>query len=195
MQELSSGSKIFKDYKNNFLNQINSKLTTDEQKLISIDNTNNNKNLTLNYQTIKLNIGNSSYSKSLGIATKLGFDAQSISDKFKNELIDVKQTGGFKDSENLTKYISIIQSTLKNQTKWNSDIEKNSYSLNFINQDNLKIIWPNKNNYSTWKPQNYSFNLNIGSDKVESYLQIEFKYSENKKVLDNPNIGSKEKPY
>ena len=91
-------------------------------------------------------------------------------------------------SEKLGKYTPkikvIINKKLTNQE------QSSGYNITFNNSDIL-IAWPTKDNYKTWQPSSYAFTLNIGHDQTSGSIKIEFKYSAQKKLLDNPNNGAK----
>ena len=177
VQELSTGNRSFVAYKTVFLNQLKSNLNTQEKNMISIDNSNDSKTLTNNYQDIKVNIKTKADSKSINISLKLGFDTVSIANKLKNTNIylDIDST----KSSKINDYWLTIESKLEKKLPID---ERSNY--------NIKPKNPNLLLKSSLEVVNIEVQKVGGTIKTNTSIKIGFNFK--KVVLDtsNPNINN-----
>ena len=194
VSENTSGNKKFSVYKQAVINQLQAKLPTSLKNLISISSQYDNLVLPdTKFQSkfnIQVNIQKHKIKRVAQIYVRLNYDATTITDKIDNLLIDVQQnTPAFQTSEPLSKY----QVNIKNQinTKLTSAEQSSGYQLTFTNLASQTIAWPTN---EAWTPQAYAFTLLIGSDSATGNVKIEFLYSQQYKVLDDPTYGSQTYP-
>ena len=197
VSENTSGNKSFSVYKQEVINQLQAKLPTNLKNLISISGQYDDLILPdIKFQSkfnIQVNIQKNQIKRVAQIYVRLNYDATTITNKIDNLLIDVQQsTSAFQPTEPLSKY----QASIKNQinAKLTSAEQSSGYQLTFTNVASQTIAWPTKNNYRTWKPEAYDFTLLIGSDSAQGNVKIEFLYSQQKKVLDDPTYGDQSSP-
>ena len=197
VSENTSGNKKFIVYKQAVINQLKAKLPTNLKNLISISDQYDDLILPdIKFQSkfnIQVNIQKNKIKRVAQIYVRLNYDATTIADKIDNLLIDVQQnTPAFQPKESLSKYQANVKSQIN--AKLTSAEQSSGYQLTFTNVASQTIAWPTKNNYSTWKPQAYDFTLLIGSDSAQGNVKIEFLYSQQKKVLDDPTYGYQSSP-
>ena len=194
VSENTSGNKSFSVYKQEVINQLKAKLPANLKNLISISSQYDDLILPdTKFQgkfNIQVNIQKNQIKRVAQIYVRLNYDATTITDKIDNLLIDVQQsTSAFQPTEPLSKY----QASIKNQinAKLTSAEQSSGYQLTFTNLASQTIAWPTN---EAWTPQAYAFTLLIGSDSATGNVKIEFLYSQQYKVLDDPTYGSQTYP-
>ena len=194
VSENTSGNKSFSVYKQAVITQLKAKLPTNLKNLISISNQYDDLVLPdTSFQSkfnIQVNIQKNKIKRVAQIYVRLNYDATTITDKIDNLLIDVQQNNpAFQTSEPLSKY----QVNIKNQinSKLTSAEQGSGYKLTFTNLASQTIAWPTN---EAWAPQAYAFTLLIGSDSATGNVKIEFLYSQQYKVLDDPTYGDQSSP-
>ncbi len=170
VKELSSGSHLFKDYKNNVLEQIQNKIIKNYRNFVSFKSDQDNITLTNSYKTIVLTIKNGNYIKTLNVYVRLGYDAQSIANKLK-------------DTNN---YVNILGSNIQTISNYEANIK---IKLNQkLRQDeiaacNITLINPDQLLISSLK--NVSIQVKVGSDIVNTNVKVALNY---KKITEISNI-------
>ena len=199
IDEHSNGSKTFFDYKAKVLQNIKSKLTSQEKSLVSFPEIDNPKKLSAaNATDIDVHVQSHKIYQDIDINVKLNSDAQSIADKLDTQTITIyKPIQGPPDKFNsfTLSPISAYQTQIETEIQklLTSEGVKSDYKINFNWSVNLKT---NKIVTIDWIHNvDVNLNVNIGADTsypVTIHVQLAFNsiYTQQKDEIDDPAEGS-----
>ena len=183
VNEDNQGDLNFGSYSKQFLKEVKEPLANNEQNLVSFANSENQKPINAEKPTnINLHIQSHKIYQDIDIPVKLNYDAQSIANAIAGKTITVLQSGVYKASESASKYTTEIKQQINNLL---TPVEQQS-DYQISGWENATIYWPK---WDQEPNQPIPLNIQIGGDKKNASITLEFQYYQQKKVLDNPNIS------
>ena len=192
VNEDNQGDLNFGSYSQQVLNEVTKLLANDEKQLVSFAKSENLTPINAEKTTnINLHVQSHKIYQDIDISVKLNYDAQSIADTISNQkIITVLQTGGYKSSESANKYTEEIKKQINNLLTPTQ--QQSGYQIS--GWGDTTIYWPYWDKIAGEKDKNQKFHITIaiGSDIATAKIRLEFKYYQEKKILDDPRSGEKE---
>ena len=197
VDEKTDGIKTFENYKSTLLKDIQSNLTEQEKNLVSFPVGDNKKKLNAENSTdIDVHIQSDNVENDISINVNLKHDATSIANAVNGKIITVFQKKLYQQKEKASDYLSEIQSQILTPSE-----QKSGYKISNLQTilANTYIYWPYWNNktgeefdQNEYNPVNLT--IKIGQDTASTSVTLEFKYYQQKELIDDPAEGSKDSP-
>ena len=198
IDENRDGIKTFENYKSTLLKDIRSNLTEQEKNLISFPVGDNAKKLNAENSTdIDVHIQSDNVVNDISINVNLKHDATSIANAVNGKIITVFQKKLYQQKEKASDYLSEIQSQILTPIE-----QKSGYQISKLQTilANTYIYWPywNKNTREEFDQNEYNLvnlTIKIGQDIAPTSVTLEFKYYQQKELIDDPAEGSYSTPF
>ena len=195
VDEKTDGIKTFENYKSTLLKDIQSNLTEQEKNLVSFPVGDNAKKLNAENSTdIDVHIQSDNVKNDISINVILKHDATSIANAVNSKIITVFQKKLYQQKEKASDYLSEIQSQILTPSE-----QKSGYQISNLQTilANTYIYWPywNKTTGEEDLNQQISLDIKIGQDIASTSVTLEFKYYQQKELMDDPAEGSHLTPF
>ena len=198
VDENTDGIKIFENYKPTLLKDIQSNLTEQEKNLVSFPVGDNKKKLNAENSTdIDVHIQSDNVENDISINVNLKHDATSIANAVNGKIITVFQKKLYQQKEKASDYLSEIQSQILTPGEIKSGYQIPNLQTILAN---TYIYWPYWNNnireeFDQNQYNSVNLTIKIGQDTASTSVTLEFKYYQQKELMDNPGNGSNSTPF